>query len=319
MDETRLNEILEETIRDFVINPFPSSLANSTTTTTNLTRPFQLQTDLSLNIPTHTRNFVPSSPSTTAHNANPLHNAPPLPIPNSEPNANSLPTVISEAESLQRQRFFELMDDFCTRWSRYTHDYHENIRMYNQNAAQMSRLHQTLLRSIHVLHPSRSDSSIFQVQPTEIQPHITTSTTTNTHVDTNNGEHALINFPIHARDFLRNRWNNSNLDLHGFSIPLQMAAPTETPQFPTIMQVLNATERFTFTSDTTRRINDVRCPISLEEYVLGEELCEIRHCRHVFKWSSLQNWFSRNSHCPVCRYDIRTFPTEVTDNTDDPL
>lgn len=306
MDNTRLNEILEEALREFIVNPLPSSLANSTTmpASTGMATPFHFYTDISLNesLPTQPARNDVSSDGAAATPAVSSH-------------TRHIPT---DAELLQRTRFFELMDDFCTRWSRYTHDYHENIRMYNQNVAQMSRIQQAVLRAIHLLQQTRHEPSVIRVSQPE--PQIPTA-----------GNHltSLVNFPIHVRDFFmrNNGMNTGGMDLQGFSIPLQTAAAvaaasaaTESAsRFPTIMQVLNATERFTFTSETTRRINDIRCPISLEEYVLGEELCEIRHCRHVFKWSSLQNWFSRNSHCPVCRYDIRTFPTEVTDNTDDPL
>ena len=303
MDNTRLNEILEEALREFIVNPLPTSLANSTTpTNTGIFTPFHFYTDISLNesLPTqHARNDVSSDGAATAAAATPAVSS----------HTRHIPT---DAELLQRTRFFELMDDFCTRWSRYTHDYHENIRMYNQNIAQMSRIQQAVLRAIHLLQQTRHEPSVIRVSQPESQ-----IPTAGNHVT------SLVNFPIHVRDFFM-RNNTGGIDLQGFSIPLQtaaaVAAATESAsRFPTIMQVLNATERFTFTSETTRRINDIRCPISLEEYVLGEELCEIRHCRHVFKWSSLQNWFSRNSHCPVCRYDIRTFPTEVADNTDDPL
>lgn len=303
MDNTRLNEILEEALREFIVNPLPSSLANSTTpTNTGIFTPFHFYTDISLNesLPTqHARNDVSSDGAAAAATATPAVSS----------HTRHNPT---DAELLQRTRFFELMDDFCTRWSRYTHDYHENIRMYNQNIAQMSRIQQAVLRAIHLLQQTRHEPSVIRVSQPESQ-----IPTAGNHVT------SLVNFPIHVRDFFM-RNNTGGIDLQGFSIPLQtaaaVAAATESAsRFPTIMQVLNATERFTFTSETTRRINDIRCPISLEEYVLGEELCEIRHCRHVFKWSSLQNWFSRNSHCPVCRYDIRTFPTEVADNTDDPL
>ena len=49
------------------------------------------------------------------------------------------------------------------------------------------------------------------------------------------------------------------------------------------------------------------CPITLEPFTVGEEMCRIRHCSHIFKKTALMNWFSRNVRCPVCRYDIREY------------
>jgi len=80
---------------------------------------------------------------------------------------------------------------------------------------------------------------------------------------------------------------------------------TNTQGYPTINQIINATERFVYNDEIRGRITHDTCPISLEAFQEEEELCEIKHCHHVFKWSSIQTWFSRNSHCPVCRFDIR--------------
>jgi hypothetical protein len=49
---------------------------------------------------------------------------------------------------------------------------------------------------------------------------------------------------------------------------------------------------------------DIRCPITLEDFREGDELCQIIGCGHVFKSSSLRGWFGRNTRCPVCRYNI---------------
>lgn len=62
-----------------------------------------------------------------------------------------------------------------------------------------------------------------------------------------------------------------------------------------------------FTNATTYSVhksgNDV-CPIALEGFAEGEIVCRINHCGHTFKDTCLRNWFQRQSHCPVCRYDI---------------
>jgi hypothetical protein len=48
------------------------------------------------------------------------------------------------------------------------------------------------------------------------------------------------------------------------------------------------------------------CPISLEEFVEGEQVCRIMHCGHIFREPAIRNWFRQNVRCPVCRHDIRS-------------
>jgi hypothetical protein len=56
-----------------------------------------------------------------------------------------------------------------------------------------------------------------------------------------------------------------------------------------------------------------RCPISLETFRVGDVVCEILGCGHLFKRPSLMNWFRRNTTCPVCRYELRDYRGPVED------
>lgn len=41
----------------------------------------------------------------------------------------------------------------------------------------------------------------------------------------------------------------------------------------------------------------------------------IRHCGHTFHHSCIEEWFSMNARCPVCRHDIRLqTPSPITSN-----
>jgi hypothetical protein len=73
---------------------------------------------------------------------------------------------------------------------------------------------------------------------------------------------------------------------------------------PTNAQITNATRTFNYTTDLS---NNIRCPITLEEFQEHDVVCEIKHCRHLFKENSIMDWFQRNVRCPVCRYDIRDY------------
>jgi len=54
-------------------------------------------------------------------------------------------------------------------------------------------------------------------------------------------------------------------------------------------------------------MRDTVCPISFEEFTVGESIMKVRFCGHIFKIDSIRNWFQRNTRCPVCRYDLTTY------------
>lgn len=97
---------------------------------------------------------------------------------------------------------------------------------------------------------------------------------------------------------------------------------------PTEEQINNATEIITYTADAD--LMNHSCPISLEDFVIGNNIRRIIHCGHCFAEEAFQSWFNINVRCPVCRYDIRDFhivpstsedtnenaPISPTNNTD---
>jgi len=76
-------------------------------------------------------------------------------------------------------------------------------------------------------------------------------------------------------------------------------------------QINNAIETINY-SDT---LNESRCPITLDDFIIGESIYKIRHCSHIFKKPGLMDWFSRNSHCPVCRYNLRDYNIDLSGQT----
>ena len=186
----------------------------------------------------------------------------------------------------------EVLDDFIANWFRQTRDYNEQIRLYHQNISQMVRVSQNISRMLQ---------GLVRPLPTE------------TNISMTNGiQNIPINssMPPHIMDIFNRNGLNLNMDIQGFSIPIPR--PAEINIHPTISQILEGTERYNYTPERMRDISTTRCPISLEDFQLGDELCEIKHCHHIFKWRSLQTWFSRNSHCPVCRYDIREYTSSAS-------
>lgn len=79
---------------------------------------------------------------------------------------------------------------------------------------------------------------------------------------------------------------------------------------PSQEQIDNAVEQLLYTEDET--LINTRCPITMEDFTVGERLLRIRHCGHTFREDSINNWFTTNVRCPVCRYDIRDYGTNAS-------
>lgn len=74
------------------------------------------------------------------------------------------------------------------------------------------------------------------------------------------------------------------------------------------VQIENATQNVAYTVNT---FNETQCPISLDDFVENEMICQIIHCRHIFKQRNLMIWLETHTCCPVCRHNLRE-PLENT-------
>jgi hypothetical protein len=113
----------------------------------------------------------------------------------------------------------------------------------------------------------------------------------------------------------------------GTNGPMAQSPITTTTLFSYILQPLpsnTSAESVGLTNEEIHRattnvpysedMNETRCPICLEDFEIGQPVCKIIACGHFFKRQPLLNWFSRNSHCPVCRGDVLQTQTPA-DNT----
>ena len=53
------------------------------------------------------------------------------------------------------------------------------------------------------------------------------------------------------------------------------------------------------------------CSICQEDYTDNVLVRQIRHCNHTFHRQCIDQWFQQNTHCPVCRFDIRNHSTST--------
>lgn len=74
-------------------------------------------------------------------------------------------------------------------------------------------------------------------------------------------------------------------------------------------EISNATRTFSYVRHSLPADNRM-CPITMEQFVEGDVLCEILGCNHVFRRPALMNWLQRSSQCPVCRYSLRNYNRE---------
>lgn len=111
--------------------------------------------------------------------------------------------------------------------------------------------------------------------------------------------------PLRSRSRLGNnrniiRENDENNEEVVFTGLLDL---TPVSVYPSITQIMNATEMKTF--DEIENPLNSSCPITMDSFEPSERVCQIKHCKHIFKERSLYTWFSSNIGCPVCRFDIR--------------
>lgn len=170
-------------------------------------------------------------------------------------------------------------------------EYQENIRMYQQNVRSFLRVVDTMVSGNTT---RRTSTPRFLRRPTSLPSFVTnlperlfqqgSGVGAGMGAGTGSGQNVL-SFEFQTRPFL-------------FS-------PPEVPPIPTLEQYTQSTEVLVFNSSNVSQLRSLTCPITLEEFQHGELLCRIKHCNHIFKEAALRNWFLQNSHCPVCRHDIR--------------
>jgi hypothetical protein len=82
---------------------------------------------------------------------------------------------------------------------------------------------------------------------------------------------------------------------------------------PTTIEILRATETKLY-CNIENPVNQI-CPISQEEFRDNQEIIQIKHCGHIFNKNALLRWFNTRSTCPYCRYDIKNYNTDISNNT----
>jgi hypothetical protein len=64
-------------------------------------------------------------------------------------------------------------------------------------------------------------------------------------------------------------------------------------------------ETATYLRGATTSDESSQCSICQDNFAPGHAIRRIRHCNHEFHRTCIDTWFQSNTHCPMCRWDIR--------------
>jgi len=117
--------------------------------------------------------------------------------------------------------------------------------------------------------------------------------------------HNNLNIPNTTSSFGSNQTIFPPSQLFSYFLPNTPRTFTNVIVRPTERQITDATQLINYSENET--YNNTSCPITMEEFDDGEQICQIKHCGHNFREDALRNWFRTNVRCPVCRYDIRDY------------
>lgn len=104
------------------------------------------------------------------------------------------------------------------------------------------------------------------------------------------------------------RSSNNRSDIATLIYLLSQAGVDDVRVGLTQSQIANSTDNVIYTLEAFPEIT--QCPISLDEFEDGEVVCQIRHCRHIFRRRNIMRWFETHSCCPVCRHDLENSSSE---------
>lgn len=102
---------------------------------------------------------------------------------------------------------------------------------------------------------------------------------------------------------------------HLYSVSFEMLRQSPPPGLLTEAELQGCLRMSQYAADSA---SSVPCPISLERFQPGDEICEIVGCGHVFKREPALEWLRRTPVCPVCRFNLAPAEESATTTTRPP-
>lgn len=204
-------------------------------------------------------------------------------------------------------------------------EYNENIHEYNENIRRFTHIIQDIIDNRN--NSNRQPQSQTQQQT---QPNVSRFPPIQRNIN-NQISSLLQNTPLplpqqNNNTNNRQRRNNNNTNTNNIRDLLYYIITVDDPNVtyttttfqdvivaPTAQEIENATEVYTYSLDASNQYTS--CPITQDNFQEGDRVKRILYCGHVFKEPYINNWFSQNVRCPVCRYDIRNYNRTTTTTT----
>lgn len=98
------------------------------------------------------------------------------------------------------------------------------------------------------------------------------------------------------------RRNNNYWNSYGFSFTIPTTTTTSNSQLLTNEQIDQVVETVSF--EDISGTNHRTCPISLQPFIEGDNICRIVSCGHIFSRYNLNRWLTRSNTCPLCRTNL---------------
>ena len=290
--------LIRSTLNRILDTAIPRSTSNVPNTAETATEPPVQQT---------TPNNSPSSNTGTNNGTN---NGPSL-----GPSLTNRFVRSTDLNSMRRQinmRQLDVINDFL-------YEYNRNIREYNTNIRDIIQMlnvdFTTGLSNNHYgshtvdennLRPDTNfDNEDDEPVPRTNVPHRTDFPQSNTVQNSmlSNDASILLSYYMYPMNTQSNvNYNQNSQDNADILTREEIASTTRTYGY---------TNELAMHTDSSANV----CPISLDPFQVGDVVCEIIGCGHIFKRPSLINWLRRNSRCPVCRYQLRDYLNRQNNET----
>jgi hypothetical protein len=190
------------------------------------------------------------------------------------------------------------------------HDYNENMNYYHSNMRQIIYTLQPRIENRNYMNYYRQPYQHTNDYSTNDYHHLNAQ---NINYSNNENDHSRRWF-TNTFQRIRNNFQNNFEDVIVRPTNFQIENAIENfiydPSFVTGQNVTgqNVTNSYPILS----RLETPNCPITMEAISPGNIVSRIKHCNHVFSHDALLNWFSVNTRCPICRFDIRETPINLS-------